>query len=443
MDLFPFQAEGDILAAILAWLPILAVVILLVGVTVWLLAWMSRYFTYLKTVESRWLDAPTLQLIHRALVAVWIVFVVIAILAVVQLQSSAVREGLQWFLERVPAVFFFVFVMFAAAVSVRVLHRSAAYLRGELKAKPKKVAPPRALALTEIVLKYLIYTVALIIAVFGAIGLLPGGAVIGDIFPSLPPTTAVALLVAFLAIIVADRFIDSLFEDAKGRTRNLTSRALDELKAITRYSVWVIGAMVMLFIVMGALLTTQQLVIFSSGFVALVILLALVAFDPARNALAGISMMRADAFDVGDRVRVGDDIEAEVISMGLATTLVRTPHGEAIVLPNTRLLRQPILNYTRSRPFGLSVGISVDFDVAYDRVRELLLQVAAKTDGVVADPGPEVYAKEMRGDAVLYELLAYTDRPDRILQTRSALVSEIQQVLTAAGVRPRGPARSA
>jgi len=446
MVLFPFQAEGDVLSGILAWLPVLAAVILLVGVTTWLLAWMSRYFAYLKTLESRWLDAPTLDLIHRALVTVWIVFVVIITLVIVQIQSAAVRDALQWFLARIGAVFFIIFVIFAATIAVRVFHRFAAYLRGELETKPKKAAPPRALALTEIVLKYLIYTIALIIAVLGAIRLLPPQdqvyiqSFLGTL-PALDPATAVALLAAFVTVIVADRFVDSVFEDAKGRTWKLTSRALDELKAVTRYSVWAIGAIVMLFIVLGVLLSAQQLIIFAVAFIAFLIFLALVASDPARNALAGISLIRGDAFDVGDRVRIGDDLVCDVVSMGLATTLVRTPHGEAIILPNARLLRQPILNYSRSKPWGLSLEVAVGFDVAHARVQDLLTQAAGQAEGIVAHPAPAVYAIAIQGDAVLYELLAYTDRPDQIPQTTSALVSRVQEVLTAGGVRPRGSVR--
>ena len=88
-------------------------------------------------------------------------------------RSAAVHEVLSAFVTRVPALFFVVFVMFAAAVVVRVFHRFAAYLRGELKTKPKRVPPPSALAFVEIVLKYVIYLAALIIAILGGIRTLP------------------------------------------------------------------------------------------------------------------------------------------------------------------------------------------------------------------------------------------------------------------------------
>lgn len=445
----PFQVEADTLTTILGFLPIIVLIIVLVGAMMWILAWMSRYFEYLKTLESAWLDRETLDFVRRVLELVWIAFMVIIVLAIAQTRSDALHAFLAAFVSRVPAIFFFVFVMFAAAIVVRALHRFAAYLRGELKVKPRRIAPATALAFTEIVLKYVIYIVALVIAVFGGIRALPSTDQayiqqnVGFVSPAIDSGVVLGVLIGILVIAVADRFVDSIFKDMKRRTMKFSARAMDEFKGIARYAVWVLGAVILLFIIMGIVLHGDPLIVFAVGFIALMILLAIFAFEPARNALAGVTLMRADPFDVGNRVKIGDDLVCDIVSMSLTLTTVRTLRGELVQIPNLRLLQTSVLNFSRSKPYAIFVELAVGFDIGHDRVRDLLLKAAAETDGIVKDHPVEVFGKEVDGDAVLYQLFAYTEQPERMKEIKSALIYKIQDLFGSAGIRPKTRASGA
>ena len=433
----------DVLAGFLTLLPYAAAIILLVGGMMWALAFISRYFDYLKTLESRWLDRATLDFVHRVLAAVWIAFVVIIILAIAQSQSTTLHDALEWFVRRVPALFFAIFILFAAAIIVRVFRRFAAYLRGELKTKPKRVAPPQALAFTEIVLKYLIYGGAVVVAVLGGIRALPqedqdylriGG------LPEIPQSFAISVGVVLLLIVVADRFVDSIFEDMKRRTRKFSASVVDEFRSITRYAVWLIGGILILFLLLGFVLSPESLIIFSVAFVAALLFVAVVAFDPVRNALAGVTLMRADAFDVGDRVKIGDDLVCDVVSMSLTLTQVRTLKGEIVHLPNTRILQQAVLNFSRSKPYAIFVDVAVGFDVEHGKVTDLLRRVAKDTPGIVPEPEPKAFGKDFGAGGIVYQILAYTDQPNRMKEIKSDLVFRFQDAFRAAGIRPLHPA---
>ncbi len=444
MELFPFQAQGDTLADLVQFLPAIAAVVLIVAAMMWFLAWLSRYFEYLKTLESRWIDAETLAFVHRVLEGVWIAFMALIVLAIAQTQSEDLRTVLRDFLLRVPALFVFVFVMFAASLIVRVLHRFAAFLRGELKTKPRRIAPPRALAFTEIVLKYLIYIVALTVAVLGAIRALPAGdqefiqANFGTL-PSPDPALVAEAIIAVVVVFVADRFVESIFEDMKRRTRKFSAHVVDEFKAIARYAVWLISAVVILFLFLDLLLSPERLLVFAIAFVAVLVLLAILAFDAVRNALAGVTLMRADPFDVGDRIKVGDGLVCDVVSMSLTLTQVETVRGERVSIPNTRLVHEPVINFSRSKPYAIFVDVSVGFDVEHNRVHELLLQAAKETGGIVDEPPPEALGKDLTGDTIQYELLAYTNQPQRMREIKSALIYAIQDLFASAGILPRTP----
>ncbi len=141
MTVFPFQLGGDALSVFINILPLIVLIVVLAGVMMWVLGLVGRYFEYLKTIENAWLDQKTLDFVRRVLESVWIAFIAIIILAAAQTQSDALHAVLVAFVLRVPAIFVFVFVLFAGAIVVRVLHRFGAFLRGELKTKPKRVAP--------------------------------------------------------------------------------------------------------------------------------------------------------------------------------------------------------------------------------------------------------------------------------------------------------------
>ncbi len=443
----PFQVGGDILSVFVDFLPLIVLIVVLAGLMMWILGWMSRYFEYLKTIESAWLDRTTLDFVHRVLEAVWIAFMAILVLAIAQTRSSALHDLLAAFVIRVPAAFVFVFVLFIAAVVVRVLHRFGAYLRGELKAKPKRIAPAGALAFAETVLKYVIYIVALVVAILGSIRALPVSdqtaiqQTIG-VIPGIEPIALLGILAGLLAIAIADRFVDSIFEDMKRHNTKFSVRALDELKSVGRYAVWIVGAVVLLFIVLSLILTGDRLVIFAVGFIALLIALAFLAFAPIQNALAGFTLMRADPFDVGHRVKIGDDLVGDVLSMSLSLTTIRTLRNEIVQVPNARLVQTSVVNFSRSKPYAIFVEVPVGFEIGHDRVKTLLLQAAAETDGIVKDRPAEVFGKEIEGGSILYQLFAYTDQPERMKEIKSALVFRVQELFSAANVRPAGPASS-
>lgn len=447
LSAFPFQVGSEPLSVFINILPLIVVIVVLAGFMLWVLGLVGRYFEYLKTIENAWIDRKTLDFVHRVLEAVWIAFIAIIILAVAQTQSDALRSVLAAFLQRVPAIFVFVFVLFAAGIVVRVLHRFAAYLRGELKAKPKRVAPAGALAFAETVLKYIIYIVALVVAILGSIRVLPAADQIAIqqvvVIPAIQPTEVIGILFGLLVIAVADRFVDSIFEDMKRHNAKFSPRAFDELKSVARYAVWLLGAVVVLFILLALVLTGERLVIFAVGFSGFIIVLAVFAFGPVQNVLAGFTLMRADPFDIGNRVKIGDDLVGDVVSMTLSLTAVRTLRNEIVQFPNARLLETPIVNFSRSKPYAIFVEVAVGFDVGHERVKELLLQAAAATEGIVKDRPGEVFGKGVRGDAILYQLFAYTDQPERMKEIKSALVFRIQDLFAAAGIRPSGRESSA
>lgn len=442
MDLswLPLQSDGDVIAQLVDLLPLVLLILGLAAVFMWVLAAASRYFEYLKIQESKWLDRDTIGFIQRVFQLVWVILVSIAILAIAQTRSQPLRDFLIWLVARVPAIFLVVLVLLGAVITVRILHRFAGFLRGELKVKPRRTAPARALAMTELVLKYAIYSVAVIVAFLGGVRALPAGdqaafeAVVA--LPQVEATALVSFVVLLLVAMIVDRLVDSLFEDLKRRTKKFSTRVLDEFKSLLRYAVWVIAVILAIFLALDLILTAERLVVFAVAFVVVFVVAALVSADALRNALAGVTLMLADPFDVGERVKIGPDLVCDIVVMNLTVTQVRTLRGELVNFSNQELLRQPILNFSRSKTHALFVDVNVDFSVPHEQVRGLLLDAATQSEGIVDDPAPQVFAKNVSGGSIAYQLLAYTAAPNRMKEVKNDLLNRIQEAFLAARIKP-------
>tara|TARA_B100000035_G_scaffold48775_1_gene37273 strand:- start:1120 stop:2235 length:1116 start_codon:yes stop_codon:yes gene_type:complete len=76
--------------------------------------------------------------------------------------------------------------------------------------------------------------------------------------------------------------------------------------------------------------------------------LALAARDSVANIFGAISIIIDQPFNVGDWILV-DDIEGEVVQIGLRTTLIRSSADTLITIPNSNLVNSPVENFSQRR----------------------------------------------------------------------------------------------
>ena len=89
---------------------------------------------------------------------------------------------------------------------------------------------------------------------------------------------------------------------------------------------------------------------------------------------------------VGDRITIDKD-EGDVRSINLRTTLVRTNDNISIIVPNSKLVSQRVINWSYGDPrarISIPVGVAYNSDV--ELVTETLLQAADGVENVLKDP---------------------------------------------------------
>jgi small-conductance mechanosensitive channel len=160
------------------------------------------------------------------------------------------------------------------------------------------------------------------------------------------------------------------------------------------------------------------------------------------NMIAGLSMTYRGAFKVGDRIKIGE-VVGTVEDVKLMVTRVLTPKNERVIIPNSNILATDVVNYSQmAREVGLVLHstVGIGYDTPWRQVEAMLVEAAARTDGLLDEPPPFVLQKSLGDFAVNYEINAYCNEANRIPALYSALHANIQDVFNENGVQIMSPA---
>lgn len=163
--------------------------------------------------------------------------------------------------------------------------------------------------------------------------------------------------------------------------------------------------------------------------------------DVLSSVMAGIALQMEGPVAPRDWVRVGDK-EGEVVQMNWRTITLRSRDGHHVVLPNARVAREDIVNYSRPGP---SVMLHATVDVAYvhppAEVKAVLEAAVSGAQGVSATPPVEVLVSRFAESAVEYDLRFWTRDLARVPAVRDAVLSRAWYALRRAGLAIPFPQR--
>ncbi|MCK5548625.1 MAG: mechanosensitive ion channel, partial [Thermoplasmata archaeon] len=197
---------------------------------------------------------------------------------------------------------------------------------------------------------------------------------------------------------------------------------------VSKNVLFFLALLIGIFIILSRFLSYTELLLTLGIVLLIVVLLAFLASDTIKNSFSGLALMISDPFSDGDRVRILNGTICDVLQQSLTFTQVKTLKDEIINVPNTELLKHEIVNLSRSEDFAFSVRVSVDHSIPHEKVEKLLTDAAEKTAGVSDGTEPKIFAEELRDNAIVYELLAYTNSPKGLLKIRSDLIYNIQDI---------------
>ena len=197
-----------------------------------------------------------------------------------------------------------------------------------------------------------------------------------------------------------------------GKGKNLVNRVLarrgialgirEATGSIVRYLMLFIGLLVILQTV-GIDLTALSIL---TGAVGLGIGFGLQ--NIASNFISGIIILFERPVRIGDRIAVGD-VEGDVVRIGARSTTVLTNDNIDIIIPNSKLITENVVNWTHSeRKVRFRIPVTVASNVDIRKVEQALLEAAKNVPEVLETPEPGVRFLEFGQNGLEFELRAWT-----------------------------------
>lgn len=146
------------------------------------------------------------------------------------------------------------------------------------------------------------------------------------------------------------------------------------------------------------------------------VLTAAVAFamqSTLASIASGFSIQNENQFRQGTWISIKEkDVVGEIVNVGFRYTTLRTLDAHNVLIPNTMLLQNIVVNYGNVNhkdmtPVVLSVGLG--YEVPPDRGKQMLLRVLRAERGIALAPPPAVEVRSFQPSSIDYVLRFFID----------------------------------
>ena len=151
------------------------------------------------------------------------------------------------------------------------------------------------------------------------------------------------------------------------------------------------------------------------------------------NFASGMMIALNEPFKVGDFVDAAG-LSGTILEVNMMATVMKTPDGKRIVVPNKSVWGGPIVNYNTLglRRVDLQVGIDYGEDPA--RAVKVIREAVARVPGVLADPEATVAVASLNDSAVQINVRPWAKSAD-YWPVAAATLTEVKSALEKAGIK--------
>ena len=164
------------------------------------------------------------------------------------------------------------------------------------------------------------------------------------------------------------------------------------------------------------------------------------ARDSLENFIAGVTVLVDKPFGVGDYIKV-DDQYGQVDEITLRSTRLRTVRNRIMVLPNTEMIKEKVMNHTKRNVLRLDIPFGIAYKERPDEAREALLPIVEDDDRILSDPSPTVVVTEMDDSSVNMLLRFYLRDPSQEVPMRWEYTEKVRETLRDADIEIPFPHR--
>lgn len=244
-------------------------------------------------------------------------------------------------------------------------------------------------------------------------------------------TALIPLLALAAAVLAASIFVGWMIGRAKRiwRRRARNPFIADLIARSAQFVAYSVGVVLALVVLDATALLTAALG--AAGLIGLAVGFAL--RDMIENTIASVLLSLRQPFRPRDLVHINGH-QGFVVRLTSRATILLTPEGNHVRIPNADVFKATIINYTRNpeRRMTIELGLAVENDpiAAIKASAEILREL----DFVIADPPPGGRVINVGESNIVIEVWAWMDqRTHDFLQSRSVAIARVKHGLETRG----------
>jgi small-conductance mechanosensitive channel len=242
-----------------------------------------------------------------------------------------------------------------------------------------------------------------------------------------------ALVIVVIALYLA-RFLSNIVRKALDH-RNIP---LGVIQLFTQLTYWAI-------IVSGAILALQRffnITAFLAGLGIAGLTVGLALQDVMRNFVAGVILLVQQPFHVGETIGV-KGFDGTITAIDLRATEMRASDGRLVILPNSDVLVNPIINYSRTSQRQAELSLNLPLTSDLDTAKQILLDAGRDIVGFLDKPEPSVVIVNLTDSAIQVSLSFWVDvKKNDIGRVREAALLKIKTAFNEQGIEIPHPIRA-
>jgi len=160
--------------------------------------------------------------------------------------------------------------------------------------------------------------------------------------------------------------------------------------------------------------------------------ISLAAQDTLSDAINGFLILMDEPFRIGDRIEIRDlDTWGDVVDIGLRTTRILTLDNRMVILPNSKIGKSQIVNYSFPDPkYRVQTTIQVNYGNDLETIRKIIMEAMKGIEGVLQTKPVNVYLDSFDSSSIYLRvrwwLNSFEDRPENLNRVVSTIYDSLR-----------------
>lgn len=195
----------------------------------------------------------------------------------------------------------------------------------------------------------------------------------------------------------------------------LTEKAFDKKKVDKAVSSFVSSIVYAIVFAATILMALSQIGIQTTSFIAILgaagLAVGLALQGSLSNFASGVLIILLRPFKSGDYVEAGGKA-GTIVKIEIFSTEMRTPDNKVIVMPNSKIMSDAIVNYSREATRRIDLVIGVGYDADLRKAKDVLKAVLDNEPRILKDPEYNVSVSELADSSVNFIVRPWVNSAD-------------------------------